>query len=122
MLQIEQANTILYCEKWQETVAFYRDTLRLPVVVSKDWFVEFRLTDKSYVSIADTRRATITSSHGAGVTLTWRVADVRRSRDFLTALGVSVTPLKQRWGATVAYLYDPEGNRIELWQTKTSSQ
>ena len=119
MLQIEQANTILYCEKWQETVAFYRDTLRLPVVVSKDWFVEFRLTCNSYVSIADTRRATINSSHGDGITLAWRVADVKRRCECLTAHGVFVTPLKQRWGATVAYFYDPEGNRIELWQIKT---
>ena len=122
MLQIEQANTILYCEKWQETVAFYRDTLRLPIVVSNDWFVEFKLTDNSFVSIANVRRATIAPAHGAGITLTWRVADVQRSRDFLTTLGVQVTPIKQRWGASVAYLTDPEGNRIELWQAKASSQ
>ncbi|HAE23084.1 MAG TPA: glyoxalase, partial [Spirochaetaceae bacterium] len=42
--QIVCANIILYCEKWPETVDFYQTGLQLPVTVSKDWFVEFRLT------------------------------------------------------------------------------
>ena len=56
--QIVCANTILYCEKWPETVAFYQTGLQLPVTVSKDWFVEFRLTETARLSIADASRTT----------------------------------------------------------------
>ena len=116
MLQIKQTNTILYCEKWQATVAFYRDTLALPVVTAKDWFVEFQLTPHSYVSIANASRATIDSSQGAGITLAWRVQNLADSHEALRSQGVTITPIKKRWGAQVAYLHDPEGNRIELWE------
>ena len=40
---IKAANTILYCSKWDETVLFYRDQLKLSVSFSTDWFVEFSL-------------------------------------------------------------------------------
>lgn len=51
--QIVCANTIVYCEKRTEAVAFYRTGLQLPVTVSRDWVVEFRLTDTARLSIAD---------------------------------------------------------------------
>lgn len=116
MLQIKQTNTILYCEKWQATVAFYRDTLGLSVTTTKDWFVEFQLTPHSFVSVANAKRASIHSSQGAGLTLAWRVQNIAHSHDYLRAQGVVITPIKKRWGAAVAYLHDPEGNRIELWE------
>ena len=40
-MHIRTSNTILYCRKWKETVAFYRDVLKLDVHFSNDWFVEF---------------------------------------------------------------------------------
>lgn len=66
------SNTILYCRRWAETVDFYRRVLGLPVNVEKDWFVEFRLPDTSFVSVADASRASIDSAAGAGITLTLR--------------------------------------------------
>lgn len=116
MLEIKQTNTILYCEKWQETVAFYRDTLKLPVATERTWFVEFRLAANSFVSIANAQRATVASANGDGVTLTWQIQNVAATHQALAAAGVALTPLQTRWGALVTYLYDPEGNRIELWE------
>ena len=57
--QVITTNTIFYCKRWEATVRFYRDRLKLPVHFSADWFVEFELTTVSRLSIADEKRATI---------------------------------------------------------------
>lgn len=112
------ANTILYCSQWQETVAFYRDHLGLPTTFASTWFIEFALTDTARLSIADERCATIKSSHGAGITLTFQVDDA----DALWAEfdQAKLKPTKCRthaWGARTFYLRDPEGNRLEIWSS-----
>jgi catechol 2,3-dioxygenase-like lactoylglutathione lyase family enzyme len=117
MLRVERANTILYCERWADTVAFYRRLLGATVVFANDWFVELAVTDGASVSIADAGRASITSSGGAGLTLSWQVADVVRVREELVAAGVAVSDVRRRFGAPVVDLFDPEGHRVELWSS-----
>ena len=114
-LQVQRANTVLYCARWNATVAFYRDVLGLTIGFANDWFVEFRVGESAFVSIADASRATIESANGHGITLTWQVADIDESYEMLSGLGVALTPIRPRWGARVCYLRDPEGHRIELW-------
>ena len=110
---------MLYCERWLETVAFYRTALGLRVAFENDWFAEFQLTSSSFLSIADASRATIGSVDGQGVTLTWQVPILVETRKVLEASGVDVTEIKSRWGADVCYCHDPEGHRIELWSDRT---
>ncbi|HSH43710.1 MAG TPA: VOC family protein [Arenicellales bacterium] len=111
------SNTILYCRRWAETVEFYRRVLGLPVSVEKDWFVEFQLTERSFVSIADARRASIESAAGQGVTLTLQVNDVHAVRAELEESGVDPGPVKLHpWGALGFFCRDPEGYRLEFWQ------
>lgn len=114
-LEVSRVNTILYCDRWQETVAFYRDTLGLAVTHSSDWFVEVEIADGAHLSIADAARATIRSGGGAGITLSWRVPDVVAARAALADAGVATTEIATRWGADYTELHDPEGTRIELW-------
>ena len=118
-LSIERTNTVLYCERWPETVAFYRTVLGLRVALENDWFVEFELTPSSFLSIADASRATVGAVGGQGVTLTWKVPRLGETRTVLEASGVDVTEIKSRWGADVCYCHDPEGHRIELWADRT---
>lgn len=115
-LKLDRTNTILYCHNWQETVAFYREQLGLPVAFENDWFVEFQLTCEAYLSIADSRRATVRAVHGQGVTLTLRVAAVAEVQAELHRRGVETTSIRRNWGALVFYCHDPEGHRIEFWQ------
>jgi catechol 2,3-dioxygenase-like lactoylglutathione lyase family enzyme len=114
-LGINRSNTILYCDRWEETVSFYRDVVKLPVLTGKSWFVEFQLTPGACLSVAAAAHASIASAGGAGVTLSWRVENVDAVRNRLMAGGVEVTPLRTIWGARSCFLFDPEGNRIELW-------
>ena len=114
-ININRTNTILYCEAFEQTVSFYRDVLKLAVTAEKDWFVEFRLRDRVFLSLADAKRTSIPAGKGDGITLSWQVEDVREARNSLTAMGVETSPVEWRYGAWGIFLRDPGGNRIELW-------
>lgn len=115
-MDIKTANTILYCRKWKETVAFYKEQLRLQVTTAREWFVEFKLNEASRLSIADEARASIDSNGGKGITITMEVDDIETTHLYLTEAGLNPTPIKDHaWGARVIHIYDPEGNRLEFW-------
>ena len=119
-LNFTTTNTILYCQQWQATVAFYRDQLHLPVTFASDWFVEFQLTATARLSVADERRATIKSSAGAGLTLTFQVPEIQVAWQWLDAQGAKPGPLRRHaWRAQVFYRYDPAGHRLEFWSPET---
>jgi catechol 2,3-dioxygenase-like lactoylglutathione lyase family enzyme len=113
---IQRSNTILYCQKWTDTVAFYRDIFEFKITHQTDWFVEFQITSDSYLSIANEQRASISSVNGQGITLSWQVTDIEKAHQHWSAQDVSITSIKKKWGASVFYVHDPEGHRIELWQ------
>lgn len=115
MVRVERANTILYCDAWSETVAFYRDRLGLSASFQTDWFVEFEVTSESFISVADSRRASIAPGDGRGITLSWQVPDVTEAAELLRERGVEVGPIRRRFDSPVVDLFDPSGNRIELW-------
>lgn len=115
-MKIKSANTILYCRKWQETVSFYRDGVRLPMLLSNDWFVEFKLNEMSRLSVANEVRASVKSSGGQGITISLQVADLEQTLTELQEAGIQSTPIKKVWGARAIYVRDPEGNRLEFWE------
>ena len=117
--QIFNANTILYCRHWQQTVHFYREQLGLSPRFTNDWFVEFQLHDTATLSVADESRASIKSAAGQGLTLSLRVSNVEPVHAALCNRGLSPTPIKILWGSSVFYVFDPEGNRVEFWSGET---
>ncbi|MCB0016156.1 MAG: VOC family protein [Anaerolineales bacterium] len=115
LLGFECTNTILYCRHWAETAHFYETKLCLPVSFENDWFIEFRLTDGTFLSIANAVRTSIDDVQGQGVTLAWKVPNLGRAKQLLEDRGITTTVIQQKWNAQVFYLFDPEGHRIELW-------
>ena len=116
--RIKTTNTILYCGKFEETVEFYRDHLKLPVNFSTDWFVEFCLSAASRLSIADEKRASIKSCRGKGVTLALEVKNIDKTWEYIDKAGLNPTGIrKHAWNARVFYLFDPERHRIEIWES-----
>ena len=113
--QASRTNTILYCQNWISTVAFYRDLLQLPVSHEVDWMVEFQLTQESFFSIADASRTTIRSAGGRGITISIQVHDLDGIRSHLNAAGVETPPIRRIWSARTLFFHDPEGHRIEIW-------
>lgn len=115
MVRIDRSNTILYCARWADVVAFYREGLELEIAFENDWFVEFVTAPGAFLSVADAARSSIDAGEGAGLTLSWRVTDVAAERSRLQARSIDVGEIAIRWGAHVVDLFDPAGNRVELW-------
>lgn len=115
ILRINRTNTIIYCDRWDKTVRFYRDIFNLPISLKKTWFVEFQLVGDACLSVADAAHASIPSAAGAGITLSWQVQNIDAIYNQLVTVGVRVTPIKAIWGSRTCFVFDPEGNRIELW-------
>ena len=119
MIKIKANNTILYCKKWREVVTFYQTKLGLEVNTSNQWFLEFKLSEHSYLSIADDSKTSIKSSNGQGVTITFEVVNIQDCHVFLIETGCNPSLIKDHaWGAKVIHVYDPEGNRLEFWCDK----
>lgn len=111
----QRSNTILYCRHWRETIHFYKKQLCFPVAFENDWFIEFQLTDTSFLSIANSTRATISDVQGQGVTITWEVKDLENAKEHLEIQGIATTSIQRKWGALTFYCTDPEGHRLEFW-------
>jgi predicted enzyme related to lactoylglutathione lyase len=120
-VKIKSTNTILYCKKWEETVEFYRTGLKLRVLSSNEWFVEFKLNEISRLSVANEVRTSIESSGGNGITVSLQVADIEQTQAELTEAGIRSTPIREVWGAKAIYIHDPEGNRLELWSGRAKA-
>lgn len=114
-MKIKSANTILYCKKWRETIAFYKDGLKLLAISSNEWFVEFKLNEMSRLSVADETRTSIKSGDGKGITISLQVSDIEQTRAELLDAGITPTSIKEVWGSQAIYVRDPEGNRLEFW-------
>lgn len=112
-------NTIPYADWWAELVGFHRTGVGLGTSMQRDWFVEFELHPGVRVSVADARRASITSGDGAGLTLSWRVEDAAVRRERLVATGIDASAIHRRWGSQGFFVSDPAGNRIEFWSERT---
>lgn len=52
------------------------------------------------------------------VMINYRVADLEEFRRHLRGRGVEIEQELEAHGARFLYLRDPEGNRIELWETR----
>jgi catechol-2,3-dioxygenase len=113
--QINRINTILYCRRWAQIVGFYRKVLGLAVHLETDWFVEFKVADGAFLSIADEARATVKSAGGAGVTLSFQVADAATWHKRLEGRDIEVGLVRRHWNADAFFFRDPEGHRIEIW-------
>jgi predicted enzyme related to lactoylglutathione lyase len=113
---IKKTNTILYCNRWEVTVAFYRDCLGLDVAFQNEWLVEFSLTQTSFLSVADQSRTTMSSDDGKGITLSFQIDDIKAVHRAFTSGGLAPTDIRsQVMGGDVFFLFDPEGTRIEFW-------
>lgn len=116
-------NMILYCKKWKDTVKFYRDGLSLSVNFTNDWFVEFRLTENSRLSIANEQFSTIKSPAKKGITIALQVKNIDAVWENVMKKKLEPTKIKPHpWDARVFYLFDPEGHRIEIWQSHKQAE
>jgi lactoylglutathione lyase len=111
---IAQPGLILFTENYARCISFYRDTLGLPVIFSKDQLCALKF-GSGYLMVETGGQA---GSEGKSrqqnpVTLRFNVADIETAAAMLRARGVAVQIRRRDWGITGDFL-DPDGNRCEL--------
>lgn len=120
---------LLGTEKYEESKAFYRDILELPVEreVSEDHFVQFRLKH-GYLALFGRKELekllgnAIKGTGGGAIYSFAEVDDVEETYRKLQQKGVQFVkdPALQPWGQTTAYFTDPDGHiwEIQKWEKK----
>ncbi len=118
-MEILASNTILYCRNWQAMVTFYKEVMGFRQSFRKDdWFMEFVVNEGSHLSVADEAKCSIQATAGQGITLSFKVAGLSALHRKLEEQGVNATSIKSHsWRAPYFFIHDPEGNRIELWNS-----
>jgi catechol 2,3-dioxygenase-like lactoylglutathione lyase family enzyme len=108
---------ILWTDNLEAMVAFYRDSLGLPVHSIRPHFVAFEVGG---IRISIGRHSEV---HGptlepARVMVNFNVADIAAAYDRLRAAGVEFLrpPEHEHWGGLVATFRDPDGNLLQLLQ------
>ena len=105
---------ILFTERFDECVEFYRDKIGLPV-----WFVKEALCCLHFGSgylmiesggVAKASRKTVQENPSS---LRFNVMDVNAAADLLSSKGIDVEVVSFDWG-TIARFTDPDGNRCSL--------
>lgn len=115
-LPVLSFHTVLYCRKWQECIAFYRDVLGFPVVFENDLFVELETAPGARIGLLDAARSRRRNEAPAGFLLSFRVEDIHSTHDLLSArLSNLPKPARHPWGALLFELQDPDGRTVEFW-------
>ena len=118
--------TVLFVQDLDRSLAFYRDTLKLPMQGRDPNSVTFVLEGRYFLLLkvsaaADLLGVEVSALQSVGaprVLLAAGVDDVDAAYNELMAQGVTLlrSPIDQPWGLRTAHFADPEGNIWEINQ------
>jgi lactoylglutathione lyase len=113
-MNVAQYGIILFVEKYEECVAFYRDAVSLEVAYTKDSLTCFRF-GSAYLMV---EQDGVSSSQEKGrnqnpTVLRFNVTDLEAAAVTLQGKGVPVERQSFVWGR-IGVFTDPDGNRCEL--------
>ena len=109
----------VFSYKWQESLAFYRDTIGFPLAFADEemGWAQFNL-GAAHLGLERLGPDDPESKELVGrfVGTSIEVGDIAAIYDALVAKGVEFTgpPEKQEWGGTLAHFKDPDGNILTL--------
>ena len=102
-----------YVTDVQESIAFYRDTLGLPMV-SHDYVARFDL-DGVLVELVPMPPGSVVPGSG-NARLCFAVSDLKETLEQLHARGIATSDIKIKRGGKIAFFRDPDGNELSLWE------
>ncbi len=108
-----------YVSDIERSVAFYRETLGLPLV-SRDFVARFDV-DGVLFELVPTPHGQAISGPG-NARLCFQVPDIHEALAQLKSRGVEATPVKAEPGGLLAFFKDPDGNELCLWQYTNGKQ
>ncbi|EJQ95886.1 MULTISPECIES: VOC family protein [Bacillus cereus group] len=122
-MNLKMKYIILYVEKFEECLRFYKDILQLPIKAEHGTYIEF---ETGATILAMNTREDVKELTGLPLTegvlqsshfeIGFVVDDVKETIEKLKEQGVKVLvePIVKPWGQTIAYIADPDGNYIEI--------
>jgi catechol 2,3-dioxygenase-like lactoylglutathione lyase family enzyme len=102
-----------YVTDVDEAIAFYRDTLGLPMV-THDYVARFDL-DGILFELVPVPPGTVVPGNG-NARLCFGVSDLSATLEQLHAKGIATTDIKSKRGGKIAFFRDPDGNELSLWE------
>jgi catechol 2,3-dioxygenase-like lactoylglutathione lyase family enzyme len=102
-----------YVTDMEASVAFYRDTLGLPLV-SEDFVARFDL-DGVLIELVPVPPGSVVPGNG-NARLCFSVADLNETVDQLHARGIETSDIRNKKGGRLAFFHDPDGNELSLWE------
>jgi catechol 2,3-dioxygenase-like lactoylglutathione lyase family enzyme len=102
-----------YVTNVQESIAFYRDTLGLPMV-SHDYVARFDV-DGVLVELVPLPPGSVVPGSG-NARLCFAVSDLKETIEQLHARGIATSDIKNKRGGKIAFFRDPDGNELSLWE------
>ncbi len=123
IMNLKMKYIILYVEKFEQCLQFYKEILKLPIRAEHGTYIEF---ETGSTILAMNTREDVKELTGLPLTegvlqsshfeLGFVVEDVKETIEKLKEQGVKVLvePIVKPWGQTIAYIADPDGNYIEI--------
>ena len=108
-----------YVSEMERAINFYHDVLGFRLI-SRDVVARFEVDGVLFelVPTADPTKL----QGGGNARLALRVDDIERSLQDLQARGIRVSPAENKGTGVLAFLYDPDGNEVCLWQYLSSER
>ena len=103
----------------ERAIRFYSDVLGF-TFVSRDVVARFEVDGILFELVPAPNRSKLQGAGNARLAL--RVDNIEQALNDLRAQGVPVTPAKNKGTGLLAFLQDPDGNEICLWQYLSPSQ
>jgi predicted enzyme related to lactoylglutathione lyase len=100
----------------ERAIAFYRDTLKLPLAKEGSFGAEF-FTEGTRIGVHPANHPNARVMVGRDTGLVFRVPGILEYCSDLLDAGVTFVaePTRQEWGI-MALIADPDGNKIALWE------
>jgi len=102
-----------YVTDMDASLAFYRDTLGLPLV-SHDFVACFDL-DGVLIELVPVPPGSVVPGNG-NARLCFSVANLQETVEQMRARGIATSDIKSKKGGKLAFFRDPDGNELCLWE------
>ena len=108
------SGAILFVEKFQDCIHFYRTKIGLPVLMEKTGIVQFAL-GSLYLQIEDAQA--FGHEPTRNIILRKNVASISVIQNDLKGRGIDLEVHDLDWGE-IGFVYDPGGNKLEYFRKK----
>ena len=112
-LKLSFDSVFYYVTNMEASIAFYRDTLGLPLV-SQDYVVRFDL-DGVLIELVPLPPGSVVPGNG-NARLCFSVLNLEETLEQLRARRIPTSKIKEKRDGRLAFFRDPDGNELSLWE------